>query len=160
MKRLIASFFAMLFIITVFTVPAFAAESEEPLPGLISERIVTDDEGNTGIIRVYKLDENGEIPGYQTRAARVLYNSSTWVSASNWSTILSVQEVQGMFKDAVNCYNKGTGALTFSVDGGGVDQAVDPGYAVQFIVPKKWLYDVRVKANWSDHDSWIKVTAE
>ena len=106
------------------------------------------------------FDENGEIPGYQTRAARVLYNSSTWVSASNWSTILSVQEVQGMFKDAVNCYNKGTGALTFSVDGGGVDQAVDPGYAVQFIVPKKWLYDVRVKANWSDHDSWIKVTAE
>ena len=159
MKRLIASFFAMLFIVAVFAVPAFAAEAREPSPGLISERIVTDDEGNTGIIRVYKLDENG-IPGYQTRAARVLYNSSTWVSASNWSTILSVQEVQGMFKDAVNCYNKGTGALTFSVDGGGVDQAVDPGYAVQFIVPKKWLYDVRVKANWSDHDSWIKVTAE
>ena len=66
MKRLIASFFAMLFIVAVFAVPAFAADAREPSPGLISERIVTDDEGNTGIIRVYKLDENGEIPGYQT----------------------------------------------------------------------------------------------
>ena len=60
MKRLIASFFAMLFIVAVFAVPAFAADAREPSPGLISERIVTDDEGNTGIIRVYKLDENGE----------------------------------------------------------------------------------------------------
>ena len=160
MKRLIASFFAMLFIVAVFAVPAFAADAREPSPGLISERIVTDDEGNTGIIRVYKLDENGEIPGRQSRAARIIYNSETWVPVSHWITILSIQEVQGMFKDAVSCYNEGPGALTFSVDGGGIDQAVDPGHAVQFIVPKKWMYDVRVKANWSDHDSWIKVTAE
>ena len=47
MKRLIASFFAMLFIVAVFAVPAFAADAREPSPGLISERIVTDDEGNT-----------------------------------------------------------------------------------------------------------------
>ena len=59
MKRLIASFFAMLFIVAVFAVPAFAAEAREPSPGLISERIVTDDEGNTGIIRVYKLFNMG-----------------------------------------------------------------------------------------------------
>lgn len=44
MKRLIASFFAMLFIVAVFAVPAFAADAREPSPGLISERIVTDDE--------------------------------------------------------------------------------------------------------------------
>ena len=116
MKRLIASFVAMLFIVVVFAVPAFAAEAREPSPGLISERIVTDDEGNTGIIRVYKLDENGEIPGYQTRAARVLYNSSTWVSASNWSTIRSGQELEGMWKDAGNWYNRGSVVRTFRAE--------------------------------------------
>ncbi|MDL2323583.1 hypothetical protein LJC61_00330 [Ruminococcaceae bacterium OttesenSCG-928-A16] len=161
LRKITSVMLLFIVLLTAFSTPAFAATTDAP--GLVSERIESDGNGNEVIIRVYKLDENGNLPIPQTRASRLLYNNGTWVSTGGYSTLVSRQAVQGLYKEAVSCYNDGTGALTFYCNYASVsEQAVSPGYAVQFII--QWsgsrpMYDVGVKANWSAHQTWIRIYA-
>lgn len=165
LKKNTLSLLLTVVVIMSFAVPVFAAtESPTDAPGLVSERIVTDEYGNKITIRLFNLDENGNMPVPESRALTTLYNGSTWLSTGGFTTIVSAHKVQSNLREAVNCYNYGPQAVTFNCDSSTVaQQAVGSGQACQFIIEwvgPKPMYSVGCKANWSDHQASLKVTAQ
>lgn len=167
-KRSIALVLCLILMFTI-AVPTFAAEaeSEERVPGLVSEKVVYDDAGNPIIISLYNLDENGNLPFPEPRYTTI-YNGSTVLDTLGYSTLVSNYYTSSTFNEAITCYNYGNkdraGALTFLVTRSTeAIQAVDAGQAVIFTIPtggENLKIEILAKANWYTDEYNIKITAE
>lgn len=160
LKKTIVSLLLAVVLIMSFSVPIFAAaEAPSDAPGLVSERMVTDDYGNEILIRLYNLDENGNLPVREARAKRILFNNSTWLSTGGYANLVPSATSGSTFTEAVTCRYGGDQAVTFNCNG--ATQAVAAGQACQFFVSGKGTYYyVMCKANWSDHQAWVTITGE
>lgn len=171
-KKLFALFTCFVMMITI-TLPVFAEgynEEPERTPGLVSERTIVGQNGETITISLYNLDSNGNLPIPQARAARTLYSGATYLGMDGYNYIVPNATTTSAFKEVITCYNYGNtsdraGAVTFWLPKSNpAYQAVDAGQAVQFTITTtlnlKISYSVAAIANWYAGQYSVKITAE